>query len=839
MEFTSLFITGEKMIKTFPYLITFSLLSVLLSLFSIKTFAVDVFEPDYSEAKREDTVIFDIGGGAVNNPENWNPLLNTSTKDQGLHQAMMEPLFILNYETGDLIPWLAKSYQQNASSDEWVITLRKGIEWSDGVPMTADDLLFTINLILKNPQLGGGASIKKWVAKVTKEGPLSVRFKLVSTNVRFLLDHFAVKVFNSISIVPKHIWQDKDPLTFKNYQSYKGWPVFSGPYTLSSASKNRFVYVRNDDWWGAKVGFKPLPQPKRLIWTALGSEETRASGMAINDLDSVNDVSLNTFMALKKQNPHVSAYHDRLPFSWVDPCTRNLGINNKLPPWNNKTLRWALNDAIDREEVVVKAYRGATKASQSIFPAYTELNAYLDKAKEAGVYKNFPLMIYNPANAKRRIESMGYTYNKQTRLYEKDGEILSLHIQTPAPFIEKQKIAQIIVEQLRRVGINATWANLSRKEYFAKFWRGDYQARVDWQSCGSVNEPWSSMNAFTTRWASDDSGKVFDNPWFWRNKDYSNLVDKMGRLPLNDSEITPIFTKAMSIWMDDLPIIPITQAKKILPFNDTYWRNWPSADNPYIHPPTWWQSAHVIIHNLNKSEPVSVKGRYDFFADIDIVSTINPPYVYGRDSLVKGVSTKVVQTMLDSIGLQKEIQLYPTARAYKMAQRNPNTLIFPIERLPSNEEDFHWVGTINPIQTNMYRLKNHQGISVNTLLDAKKYAIGLLRGGGEYQYLNMRGFDSLYQVDSIESAILMLQRKRIDMVLATQASFDTWVTSLGLTSDIFEKVYVVDELSIDGYMAFSKETPIYIVNQFREALAHLKASGEFNDIVNGKVVRHH
>ncbi len=818
------------------HLLLIALLTLSLSSFS---FSKDFLRNDYRNADREETVIFDIGGGSVNDPEFWNPLLNLSIKDQGLHQAMMEPLFILNYETGELIPWLAKSYWQNKHSDEWVINLREGITWSDGMPMTADDLVFTINLLLKNPKLGSASQIKYWVKKVIKEGPLTVRFKLSNPNVRFILDNFSVKVFNSISIVPKHIWQGKDPLTFTNYSPYKGWPVFSGPYTLSSVSENRFVYVRNDSWWGAKAGFKPLPKPKRLIWTALGSEETRVSGMAINELDSINDVSLDSFLALKKQNSKISAYHSTLPFSWVDPCARNLGINNALPPWDDKVMRWALNDAIDRNEIVVKAYQGATKVSQSIFPAYTELNEYLNQAKKAKVYKKYPLMIYNPAKAKRRIEAKGYIYNYQTRFYEKAGKTLSIHIQTPAPFVEKQKIAQVIVEQLRRVGIKATWANLGRKDFLKKFLHGDYQARIDWQSCGSVTEPWSSMNAFTTDWSQDGSGNIKDNPWHWRNKEYTKLIDEMGRLPLNDKKINPIFNKAMAIWMNDLPILPITQAKKILPFNETYWTNWPNADNPYIHPPTWWQSTHIIIHNLTKSLPVKIKDRTESVADIEILSSLNPPYVYSRDSMVKGLSTKVVQAMLEGMGIEKDISLYPNARAYKMARVNPNTLIFPIERLPDNEDDFQWVGTISPIQTNAYKLKARNDIKITVFDDAKRYSIALLRSGGEFQFLKMLSFENLSELDSVESAILMLERGRVDLVLATQASFTTWVNNLGLDPDLFEKAYVVDELSIDGYMAFSKKTPSAIVNQFREALAHLKATGEYNALITGNLVNHH
>ena len=63
-------------------------------------------------------------------------------------------------------------------------------------------------------------------------------------------------------------------------------------------------------------------------------------------------------------------------------------------------------------------------------------------------------------------------------------------------------------------------------------------------------------------------------------------------------KVEELFNQAMTIYMEELPVIPVTQAKKIIPFDTTYWTNWPTYDNQYIHPPTWWQHFHVILQNL-------------------------------------------------------------------------------------------------------------------------------------------------------------------------------------------------------------------------------------------------
>src|SRR5882757_9211475 len=100
------------------------------------------------DVAREDTVIFDIDASAVPNPTNFNWLVPGTNKNQGAHQAMWEPLFILNYETGAIQPWVGESFTPNDKQDVWTLKLRKGVTWSDGVPMTADDVDFTINLLL-------------------------------------------------------------------------------------------------------------------------------------------------------------------------------------------------------------------------------------------------------------------------------------------------------------------------------------------------------------------------------------------------------------------------------------------------------------------------------------------------------------------------------------------------------------------------------------------------------------------------------------------------------------------------------------------------------------------
>lgn len=554
--------------------------------------------------ERRDMAIFDLESRVVN-PDVWNPFLPGAPVAQGFHQALIEPLFILNYESGKIEPWLAVDMTANDGLDIWTLRLRPNVKWSDGEAFTADDVVFTVNMLLANaPSLLFSSALQEWVNHVEKDDDLTVRFTLKKPNPRFQLDFWVVKTSNSVYVVPEHIWRGRDPITFKNYDPEKGWPVFTGPYKLQSFTQTEFVYVRDDHWWGAETGWLPLPQPEKLVWVWYGPEETRTAAMADDELDCLCDVSLGAFQALGHRKPNVFTWFDHPPYAWVDPCVRMLEFNHTREPWNDKEMRWAVNYAIDRDMVVAVAYEGTTIAARHFFPAYPPLNRRVDLLEEKGLYQKYPLMKHDPGRTRQILESKGYHVNKNG-YYEKNGRTLSLVITTHEAYIEKQRIAQVLVEQLQAVGINATHRNEAGGTWNDNYQLGNFEARVGWQACGSVTEPWSSMNAFSAHWLKPVGERAQFNGWRWKNDTYTELLDEMSRLPLEDPRIDELFVKAMDIWLDELPTIPITQAKKLLSFSQTFWRGWPSARDNYLQPSTYWQSTHKIIHHLERAEPPS------------------------------------------------------------------------------------------------------------------------------------------------------------------------------------------------------------------------------------------
>lgn len=576
-----------------------SLALVLLLVLSVLAVSVTA-----QEVAREDTVIFDIDGATViENPELFNWMVPGNQRNAGMHQAMWEPLFILNYETGEIQPWLGKSFTPNEELDVWTLVLQDGIKWSDGEAFNADDVVFTLNLLLgdETRTLGNAADMQQWVESVEKIDDVTVQFNLKAPNPRFQLDYWSVRIWGGPIILPEHIWADKDPFTFTFYDPEQGWPIGTGPYTLTSTSSTEMIWDRDDDYWGADLF--GLPEPLRLIWTVTGVEENRALLMADSQLDSAMDMTLGGLEAVMAQNPNVIAWFDELPFAWFDPCPRQMSINTTVEPWSDPNLRKALSLIIDRNQVVEIAYEGTTIPSKTMFVQYGGLMPYIDAIEAAG-------MAISPeadvAAGQALIEAAGYTLNSNG-FYEKDGTVLSIDIQAHEGFIEKRRIANVVVEQLRAAGIDATTRAVAGGTWEDNKAFGNYEAVLDWDACGSVNEPWNSMNRYTAQFVVPvgERSPGQNNHVRWNTENtarYSEIVAEIGVLPLGDPAIVDMVVEAYGLLYAEMPFIPITQAKKIVPFDTTYWVGWPTAENNYNHPATWWQSTHQIIHNLTKAQ---------------------------------------------------------------------------------------------------------------------------------------------------------------------------------------------------------------------------------------------
>jgi peptide/nickel transport system substrate-binding protein len=533
-------------------------------------------------------------------PDIWNPYIPGTFILQGMNQNLMEPLFMLNYETGGIDGWLAESYSNSPDMTQWTVKLRPGTEWSDGQPLTSDDVVFTINMLKQYaPQLNWSGAVKQWVQSVQAVDDRTITFTLTGPNPRFVMENLAGTTSQAIVPLPRHVWDGQDPVTFKNSWNNGTGAIFSGPYVVARFSSTEFDYKRNDNWWGAKTGAFKLPAPLEIHRPWVGDPSTALQMLASNDADIGGPQTPSQLSALVAQNPNLKSYG---PQGWVDPCPRMLTLNTTVSPWDKKEMRHALSYALDRQQIVNVVYEGVGQPSNFIFPTYKALQPYID----AGQDTLAPIGEFNLDKSHQLIESQGYTLDSGSGKYVgPDGKTLSLDIVAP-PFMEPW--GRMVVQQLQTAGVDSNLRLIEWGIFRDQTGRGQFEGATDWDGCGSTVEPWFGMNRYNKSWVNPigTPGTEYvdntNNAGRWSNDQYSALMNEMGSLPLGDPRVMDLYKQSLVIWADELPDIPLVQTPVLQLFNTTYWTNWPTADNNYIQPPSHWEHFLRVLVELKPAQ---------------------------------------------------------------------------------------------------------------------------------------------------------------------------------------------------------------------------------------------
>jgi peptide/nickel transport system substrate-binding protein len=531
--------------------------------------------------------------------DNWNTFMNAGAalRTKGGNLGMSEGLFYRNLNDGKETPWLAESYKANADFTQWTINLRKGVEWSDGVPFTSKDVKFTIETCINNaPDLIQSSYLKEWTKEVTCPDDFTVVITLNKPSSRYIYPlvigweyHFA--------IVPEHIWKDQDPKTFTNFDLAKGWPVFTGPYKLVAASGTQVFLDRRDDWWAVKTGFvKQMPAPERIIVLPGATDDVMAARYITNQIDYGGPLLIGTYRTAVTQNPKLRPWFppDSKILGAPDGCLYQLMLNCMKPPFDDKNVRLAANYAMNRQQLVDLAYLGSTYTRVVPFSAYIENWSTGDLKK---TIDSFDRGTPNQTKVEEYMKAAGYAKNA-SGMWEKGGATCKFTVRTPnwlAP------IGPVVTEQLTAAGFDVTESPDRTDAWSTELGLGQTDACV-MVFCGSNFEPYDTLKALHSK-LGKPIGTAAEQSYRYVNPEYDAVIDKLElMLPnINDPAYTALVTQATKIFLEDMPTLVLAEELHVIPGNQTYWTGFPNGDDPYVAPFPCWRDIFLMTLKLKSA----------------------------------------------------------------------------------------------------------------------------------------------------------------------------------------------------------------------------------------------
>ncbi|MGD9089753.1 MAG: transporter substrate-binding domain-containing protein [Desulfobacterales bacterium] len=215
-------------------------------------------------------------------------------------------------------------------------------------------------------------------------------------------------------------------------------------------------------------------------------------------------------------------------------------------------------------------------------------------------------------------------------------------------------------------------------------------------------------------------------------------------------------------------------------------------------------------------------------ADLTILTENLPPLNYVDDGVLVGPSVEIVREIQRRVGSEEEIQVYPWARAYKMALENENVILFGMTYTKVRHDKFKWVGPL-ATKRDILVAKKDSGIKIKDLDDAKNVKrIGTLRDDTRGRLLQSQGFTNLEPVSDEQLNAKKLALGRIDLWAYKIPGLRTVCDLAGVDHTVFEEVYHLRE--IDLMIAFSKKTPDSIVQMWKTAFDEMVADGTIQKI---------
>jgi len=308
-----------------------------------------------------------------------------------------EPLMVYDFDNVKLKPLLAQSYEISKDGLEITFYLRNDVYFSDGVPVTADDVLFTYNTVIDpNVDAANLSNLYVDVDRAEKINDKTIKFYMKRPYFKAL----EVLSFWDMGIYPKHIYKYKDAKQFNHRISN---PIGSGPYLFERwDTGNEIVLRKNENYWGAK------PRIKKIVYkfitnpiAAIQSQRAHKIDLTIPEPDQFADLVAdkdfnNDFDCLTVWSPGVPFYY--------------IGWNQDRPYFSDPRVRLAMTMSINRDQIVNHLIKGYGKIITGPF--------YINSSQNDSAIKPLP---YDIEKAKNLLDEAGWSDHDGDGIRDKNG----------------------------------------------------------------------------------------------------------------------------------------------------------------------------------------------------------------------------------------------------------------------------------------------------------------------------------------------------------------------------------------------------------------------------------
>jgi len=450
-------------------------------------------------------------------------------------------------------PQLAESWEWSDDHKTLTFHLRKNLVWSDGAPLTAEDVRWTWQAHIDPAVAWDSAYMKENIRDVEVVDPQTVRFHFTHAYSKQMLDA------NEGLILPKHLWSQ---LPFEKWRESPDWfrqhLVAAGPFKIESwKPQQEMVLVRNERYWE-----KDRPYLDRVIMRFIPDAGNLLSQFLNGDLDFIPQVAPSEAARIRA-NPSLE-----LVSYWSNLYVL-VAWNNSRPPFSDPEVRRALTLAIDRQAIVDTLLPGGA-GRVGVSPILQAVWAHDKKLQP------WP---YDPNEARRILAAKGWKDTNGDGILDRAGKKLSFDLTSNAGNQNRNDAAVMIQQQLRVVGIEATPRILEFNTLVTDNQSGHFDASVTGLS---IDTSLDLSGTYHSR--AIPSGENFLR---YSNPEVDRLIDVSAQqTELEDA--LPYLHQIEHILHRDQPATYLWESQRLAALNKRVHDAWPNLQAGFFNLKDWW-----------------------------------------------------------------------------------------------------------------------------------------------------------------------------------------------------------------------------------------------------------
>jgi peptide/nickel transport system substrate-binding protein len=526
-------------------------------------------------------------------PKTLNPLLAVDAPSRDVIRCMTADLIHINRETQKTEPALAKSWRVSRDGRQYTLRLRQGVRFSDGQPLTADDVVFSFQVYLDekihSPQrdllIVGGKPLA-----VTKVDGDTIRFELAQPYAA------AERIFDSLAILPKHLLES----SYRSGTFSQAWGLSAapaqfaglGPFRLKQyVPGERIVLERNPYYWKEDRKGNRLPYLEEISFLFVASEDAQVIRFQAGDTDILSRFSAENYSVMEKQQAArgyrlydlgPSLEYNFLFFNLNDLSSKNLPAIAKKQVWfQDARFRQAVSAAIDRDGIVRLVYNGRA----------TPLWGHVTPGNKLWVNGNIPHPTRSLDHARNILRAAGFSWKSDDSLVDSHGNPVEFSILTSSSNAQRVKMATLLQDDLKQLGMNVHVVSLEFRAVVDRVLNtNDFEACIMGLGGGDA-DPNSEMNVWlssggTHLWHPNQTQPA--TPW---EAEIDRLMQQQ-LVTLDAAKRKHLYDRVQEIVAEDLPVICLASPNILVGAKDRVGNFQPAILDPYA----LWNVDQLYIH---------------------------------------------------------------------------------------------------------------------------------------------------------------------------------------------------------------------------------------------------